>query len=202
MENVCGADPASRFRTAAVHKEPCRGCQGRPWPLAAALTVVFLIKLLVLMQLKDHPLTQPDAGLDTTAYVELARKVVDGNWGLGPGSTTSRRSISTFSRWGWRCSSRSPRFACSRSRSGQRRSAFLFLTTRRWFGERAAWIAAALAAFTGLFTFYEVLILQASVDAFLTSAALYFLARGLTSAHVQPTSVRRAPGVAPRPRRR
>ena len=42
-----------------------------------------------------------------------------------------------------------------------------------WFGERAAWIAAVLAALTGLFTFYEVLILQASIDAFLTSAALY-----------------------------
>jgi Flp pilus assembly protein TadD len=52
---------------------------------------------------------------------------------------------------------------------------FMFLTARIWFGERAAWIAAILAALTGLFTFYEVLILQAGLDAFLTSAALYFL---------------------------
>ena len=44
---------------------------------------------------------------------------------------------------------------------------------REWwaFGERAAWFAAALAGLTGLFTFYEILILQASIDAFLTSAA-------------------------------
>jgi len=45
--------------------------------------VAFVLKLIVLLQLKDHPLTAPDAGLDTTAYVELAKKVVDGNWGHG-----------------------------------------------------------------------------------------------------------------------
>src|SRR5205085_3181352 len=56
--------------------------------------------------------------------------------------------------------------------------ACIFLMTREWFGETAAWIAAVLAVLTGLFTFYEVLILQSSVDAFLTSAALYFLSRG------------------------
>ena len=53
----------------------------------------------------------------------------------------------------------------------------IFLTAREWFGERAAWIGAGLAAFTGVFTLYEVLILQASIDAFLTSAALWCLTR-------------------------
>ena len=42
-------------------------------------------KIVVVAQLRAHPLTQPDAGLDTTAYAELARRVVAGDWGLGPG---------------------------------------------------------------------------------------------------------------------
>ena len=57
----------------------------------------------------------------------------------------------------------------------------VFLTAREWFGERAAWIAAGVAALTGLFTFYEALILQASLDGFLTSAALLCVTRGLMS---------------------
>jgi 4-amino-4-deoxy-L-arabinose transferase-like glycosyltransferase len=58
----------------------------------------------------------------------------------------------------------------------------IFLMTRAWFGQRAAWIAAALAAATGLLTFYESLILQSSIDAFLTAAALLALTAGLRSA--------------------
>ena len=48
--------------------------------------------------------------------------------------------------------------------------AFIFLTARIWFGDRAALIAGLLATLTGLFTFYEVLILQASIDAFTAAA--------------------------------
>ena len=49
---------------------------------------------------------------------------------------------------------------------------FIYVAAREWFGSRAAWLAAILAALTGLFTFHEVLLLQASLDPFLTSAAL------------------------------
>ena len=52
---------------------------------AALQMAVFVWKLLVLLQLKDHPLVQPDAGLDTTAYVHLAGRVLAGDIGLGPG---------------------------------------------------------------------------------------------------------------------
>ena len=55
------------------------------WGLVAMLALTFALKLLVLWQLKDHPLTQPESGLDTTAYVHLAREVVGGSLGLGPG---------------------------------------------------------------------------------------------------------------------
>ena len=56
----------------------------------------------------------------------------------------------------------------------------IFGTAREWFGDRAAWLAAGLAAITGLFTFYEAGLLQASLDAVLTSAALFALTMGLT----------------------
>ena len=54
-------------------------------PLSVLLAVVFVIKLIVVWQLKDHPMTQPEVGLDTSAYVELARRAAAGDWGLGPG---------------------------------------------------------------------------------------------------------------------
>ena len=53
---------------------------------------------------------------------------------------------------------------------------FIYVAAREWFGSRAAWLAAILAALTGLFTFHEVLLLQASLDPFLASAALAALA--------------------------
>ena len=50
--------------------------------------------------------------------------------------------------------------------------ACVFVMAREWFGRRAAWIAGALATLCGVLTFYEVLILQASIDGVLTAAAL------------------------------
>ncbi|MBP6715555.1 MAG: glycosyltransferase family 39 protein [Acidobacteria bacterium] len=57
---------------------------------------------------------------------------------------------------------------------------FILICAREWFGRRAGWIAAVLAAGTGLFTFYEALILQTSIDVFLTSAALLCFTLALT----------------------
>src|SRR5437773_4340507 len=48
------------------------------------LAATFALKIVVMLQLKDHVLTQPDAGLDTTAYVALADRVIAGDAGLGP----------------------------------------------------------------------------------------------------------------------
>ena len=141
------------------------------------------LKLAVVAQLAHHPLLHPDAGLDTTAYVQLAREVLAGNPGLGPGlyflspfyiyflatilfvthSFTAVRVVQVV--------------------LGTMSVAFVWFAARDWFGTRAAWIAAALAGLTGLFTFYESLILQAALDTFFTSAALLALCRGLTSRH-------------------
>ena len=144
----------------------------RVWWLLGA---VFLLKLAVLLQLKGHPLVQPDAGLDTTAYAELARRVVNGDLGLGPGLYYVSPLYIYFlaAVVGLTESFTVVRFV--QIVLGTASVGFIFFTARIWFGERAAWMAAVLAALTGLFTFYEVLILQAGLDAFLTSAALYFL---------------------------
>jgi tetratricopeptide (TPR) repeat protein len=53
----------------------------------------------------------------------------------------------------------------------------LALSVRRWFGDRAALIAGALAGFCGLFTFFEILILPAALDTFLTALDLFLIGR-------------------------
>ena len=62
----------------AVRAPTCAAC-------SSCLAGVFVLKLLVVLQLRDHPLLQPDAGLDTTAYVELAGGCSPGDLALGPG---------------------------------------------------------------------------------------------------------------------
>lgn len=148
----------------------------RPWLfLAGAL----LLKLVVLLQLKDHPLVQPDVGLDTAAYAELARRVVNGDLGLGPGLYYVSPLYIYFLAIILAVTDSFTAVRFVQVLLGTGSVALIFLTTRAWFGGRAAWIAGGLAALTGLFTFYEVLILQAGLDAFLTSAALYCLTRAL-----------------------
>ncbi len=146
--------------------------------LGRLLAAAVLVKAVVLFQLRAHPLLQPNAGLDTSAYVELAQRVVAGDLSLGPGlyfvsplyiyflaaalalfdSFTAVRVVQMF--------------------LGAASVGCIFLSARIWFGNRPALIAGILATLTGLFTFYEVLILQASIDAFLTAAALLALAQG------------------------
>jgi Flp pilus assembly protein TadD len=111
--------------------------------------------------------------------VDLARQVLAGNTGLGPGLYyVSPLYIYFLAGALWLIGS----FTAVRFLQialGTAAIGLQFLTTRAWFGERAAWIAAILAGLTGLFTFYEILILQASIDAFLTSAALWCVTAGL-----------------------
>ncbi len=162
-------------------------------PIFVLLACAFAFKLLVVYQLKDHPLTQPDAGLDTTAYANLANRVLGGDIALGPGLYFVSplyiyflaACLAIFKSY---TAVRLVQIALGTASIG-----FIFLTTRLWFGERAAWAAAALAASTGLFTFYEALILQSSIDAFLTSAALYALARGFLDLPPNGGSYRKSP---------
>ena len=139
----------------------------------------FVLKLLVVLQLRDHPLLQPDVGLDTAAYAELARRVVAGDLGLGPGLYFISPLYIYFLAAGLAVTDSFTAVRVLQVLLGTASVGFVFLTARDWFGERAAWIAAGVATFTGLFTFYESLILQASLDAVLTSAALLCVTRGL-----------------------
>ena len=143
------------------------------------VAIAALLKLLIVWQLADHPLVQAEVGLDTTAYVDLAKRVLAGDVGLGPGlyylsplyiyvlagelgltgSLTGARVIQVL--------------------IGALAGGGIWTMARQWGSTRAAWFAGILAAGTGLITFYELLILQASIDVALTTAALLALTLAL-----------------------
>jgi len=161
--------------------------------LLVLLGCVFILKLLVMVPLRHHPLMAADSGLDTTAYVGLAQQVMAGRVGLGPGLYYVSPFYIYFlaALYGLFRSFTIVRVV--QIAMGTAAVGFIFLMARQWFGERAAWIAAVLAALTGVFTFYEILILQSSVDAFFTGAALYFLTSGLSD--LRPEGGSRTPSV-------
>ena len=149
------------------------------WQILAILGAVLLLKLIVVLQLSTHPLVQPEVGLDTSAYAELAGRVLAGDVSLGP-RLYYVSPLYIYFLAGFLATTDS--FTAVRVIQvvlGTLSVSFLFLAAREWFGERAAWIGAGMMALTGLFTFYESLILQAALDPFLTSAALASLAFAL-----------------------
>jgi Dolichyl-phosphate-mannose-protein mannosyltransferase len=169
-------------------------------PLALFLGAVFLLKLLIVLQLRNHPLLQPDAGLDTTAYADLARQVLAGNVALGPGLYFVSPFYIYFLAAALAIFRSFTAVRVLQVGMGTLAVACTFFTAREWFGARAGWYAAALAALTGLFTFYEAIILQAAVDPFITAAALLALtlaARGESPTAFDERCIRGA-GVAPR----
>ena len=163
--------------TSATAPEPARPA----WlgPLTGVLATVFVLKFIVVWQLRNHPLVQPDVGLDTTAYVDLAKKVLAGDVGLGPGLYYVSPLYIYFLAIAYGLTKSFTAVRVLQAALGTASIGFIFLSAREWFGDRAAWIATGLAALTGLFTFYEALILQAALDPFLTSAALYLVTLGL-----------------------
>ena len=144
------------------------------WP-AAGLTAAFLLKLIVVFQLKDHPLLQPDAGLDTTAYVDLARRVLGGNVGLGPGLYYVSPFYIYFLALTYGLTKSFTAVRVIQAALGTVTIACIYMMAREWWGQRAAWIAAVAAALCGVLTFYEVVLLQSGVDGVLTATALLAL---------------------------
>lgn len=147
--------------------------------LAAFLTAVFALKLVVVWQLKDHVLLQPDAGLDTSVYLELAHRVAGGDVALGPGLYFVSPLYIYFTAAVLGVTDSLTALRVLQIALGTASVGLIWWMTREWFGGRAAWIAATLAALTGLFTFYETLLLQAALDPFLTACALAALAAAL-----------------------
>jgi tetratricopeptide (TPR) repeat protein len=149
--------------------------------LLILLVAVFAVKFVVLLQLRDHPLLQANAGLDTTVYTDLARKVLAGNTSLGPGLYFVSPLYIYFLAAVFSVSDSLLSARLVQILLGTAAVWLIYVAARAWFGARAAWFSALLASLTGLFTFHEVLILQAALDPFLTAAALTALALALTA---------------------
>jgi 4-amino-4-deoxy-L-arabinose transferase-like glycosyltransferase len=161
-----------REQKVGVARAPARRSN---WPLLLFLTGVFVVKAIVLWQLQHHPLLEPEGGVDSAEYVHLARRVLAGDLLLGPGLYyLSPLYVYFLAATLWVSDSlvfvRVAQIALGTAAVG-----LIFLTARDWLGERAAWLAAAMAALTGIFTFYEIVLFQSSIDVFLTAAALYCL---------------------------
>lgn len=142
------------------------------------LAAILTLKAIVLWQLHEHLLLKPSGVLDDAVYLQLAERVAAGDWAVGPdayyvsplyiyfvgvlltltgGSVLAVRVVQVL--------------------LGTAAVGLMMAMTRRWFGDRAALPAGVLAGLTGLFTFYEILILQSALDPFLTALGLYLLMR-------------------------
>ncbi|MFA5909627.1 MAG: tetratricopeptide repeat protein [Vicinamibacterales bacterium] len=145
--------------------------------IAAIVTAAFVVKLVVLLQLWNHPLLQPHGELDTAYYVTLSRQIASAGV-LAPTGVFVVSPLyvyflaTVFAAGGSLLAALLVQIGLGAAAVG-----LLFATARHWFGERAALAAAGLAILTGFFTFSEVLILQSALDPFLVSCALYALTR-------------------------
>ncbi|MDQ3418526.1 MAG: tetratricopeptide repeat protein, partial [Acidobacteriota bacterium] len=150
------------------------------YQIPMCVAALFTIKCAVMWQLKDHILLQQDAGLDTSVYLKLTQQVMAGDIALGPGLyfvsplyiyvAASILAVADSVIW----------LRLVQIVFGTASVALIWWCGREWAGSRAAWCAAGLASLTGLFTFYEALLLQAAIDPFLTSLALAALTAALT----------------------
>jgi 4-amino-4-deoxy-L-arabinose transferase-like glycosyltransferase len=137
------------------------------------------LKLVVVLQLKDHILLQPDAGLDTTAYTSLATRVVNGDLALGPGVYFVSPLYIYFLAAVLALGDSFTAARVVQAALGTAAVGLVFVAARVWVTIRAAWLAAVLAALTGIITFYEALLVQAALDPLLTAAGLAALSIAL-----------------------
>ncbi|TAK17235.1 MAG: hypothetical protein EPO35_03485, partial [Acidobacteria bacterium] len=136
-------------------------------------------KIVVVWQIRLAPSVDPWSGLDTTAYVELAQRVIAGDWGLGPGLYYLSPFYIYFLALALKFTGSFTAVRLVQAFLGTAAIWFMYQTAREWFTDRAAWLTVLLAGCTGLFAFYDALILQTGVDLFLTSAALLCLTYAL-----------------------
>jgi 4-amino-4-deoxy-L-arabinose transferase-like glycosyltransferase len=111
--------------------------------------------------------------------VELAKRVVAGDVALGPGLYYVSPLYIYFLALIYGLTKSFTTVRIVQVALGTIAVGLIFLTAREWFGRRAAWVSAVLAGLCGVFTYYEVLLLQSSLDVFLTSAALWLLTHAL-----------------------
>ncbi len=139
-------------------------------------------RLVLLAQLHDHPLLQPEGGLDSAVYVRLAQRAAGGDWALGPAVYYVSPLYAYFLAVLFRVFGAGlllPKLV--QVTLGAVAAVLAAATGATLFGRRVAAIAGGLVALTGLFAFNEVLLLQSSLDPFLTALALLLFARALGS---------------------
>lgn len=144
------------------------------------VVVAAVIKITIALQLADHPMVQPTVGLDTTAYADLAHRVLRGDLWLGPGLYFVSPLYVYVLALGLAVTDSFTAVRVLQAMLGACAMGALWVLAREWGGTRAAWWATGLAIGTGLITFYEVLILQASLDIALTTGLLLSLTFALT----------------------
>lgn len=140
--------------------------------------LAFTLKLIVFTQLGSHPLLQPSGDLDSGYYADLARRVQSGDWVLGSDAYFVSPLYVYF--LGAIFTAAGGSLVAVRIVQIVLGAAAVWLigaTARLWFSQRVAVVAAWLAAACGLFTFYEILILQAALDPFLTALGLFLVSR-------------------------
>lgn len=123
----------------------------------------------MLFALYDHPLLQPRGDMDTAAYVSLALELAPQPYFVSPLYLYFLRALDV--------SLLTVRIA--QIILGSLAVILIFDTARRWFGDVAATVAAALAIATGVISFYEVTILPAALDPFLVALTLSLLTYAL-----------------------
>jgi tetratricopeptide (TPR) repeat protein len=159
--------------------------------------LILIQKIVVVWQIRLAPSVDPWSGLDTTAYVELAQRVMAGDWGLGPGLYYVSPFYIYFLAIALKLTGSYTAVRLIQELMGTIAIWFMFETTRVWFNDRAAWATAILAGATGLFTFYEALILQTGIDTFFTAAALLTLTYALRPPAIPVTPHRKDPAPTP-----
>ena len=132
----------------------------------------------MLVQLHGHPLLQPRGEMDSGVYLDLARRVAGGDL-LAGDRTFFMSPFYIYFVAAILVLSGSSVLAVQLVQVllGTLAVWLVMLTSREWFGERAALVAGVLAALTGYLAFNEILILQSAVDPFLTALGLWLLAR-------------------------
>jgi tetratricopeptide (TPR) repeat protein len=147
---------------------------------AVILLAAFVIRLIVLAQLGGDQLLQPRGVLDDAAYVRLATRVAAGDVALAPDVYYLAPFYTYFLGLVFAATGGSLQAArLVQVALGAGTVALVMATAGAWWSRRAALIAGALAAATGVLAFNEILILQSGVDAFLTALALFTLARAV-----------------------
>jgi tetratricopeptide (TPR) repeat protein len=152
-----------------------------------AIVAVLLIKLAVLLELGRQPLLLPNGAADDGFYAHLADSVTQGDIALRNTVTFAGHPAPVFPlpplyiyvlalllkvSGGSVIVVRTIQILL-----GTTGVALLSATARRWYAESAAWWTLMGGAFFGLASFFELLLLPAALDPFLTALDVYGLAR-------------------------